>query len=395
MTEAIHPIPVAWVSSRGSTAAPNYDEFPTDAAVTEYVAAHPACVLAAEMPQCTPAARAAGRDFEASLPEARAHLQHLKESGELERCENVIGLYEIRNPDTDARTLGVTVAIRSDAVAEGTSRQRGIVIRNEDVFPAKVQERRALLEATGHLTSFPNLVPGALDTPLGDRVREAIARHADPTACVRDRHGYEHRLTIETDAEAQEALLAALGGQELYVADGNHRTLAAQLAGVPYFLAVVFCPETVEIQRYNRLVAAGAVDAATWAKLAETLEPAPVDAPTAGAVCVYRAGRWYAIDEPSAHADRLDHAFVEAAICRDALGLDPDDKRLVYVGGSHSLASLAESVDSGEYDLAIAIPPVQVADFIEVNRKRRKMPRKSTWFMPKTLAGLLVGELPG
>ncbi len=40
----------------------------------------------------------------------------------------------------------------------------------------------------------------------------------------------------------------------MVVADGNHRSLAAQTGGMPRFLAVVTTPASVAIQPYNRLV---------------------------------------------------------------------------------------------------------------------------------------------
>src|SRR5207248_11311497 len=53
-----------------------------------------------------------------------------------------------------------------------------------------------------------------------------------------------------TDAD----LLALAGGGELVVADGNRRSLAAQPAGLPRFLAVVTTSAPVAIEPYNRLV---------------------------------------------------------------------------------------------------------------------------------------------
>jgi uncharacterized protein (DUF1015 family) len=38
---------------------------------------------------------------------------------------------------------------------------------------------------------------------------------------------------------------------------------------------------------------------------------------------------------------------------------------------------------------------VSVADFLDVNLERLKMPRKSTWFSPKARAGLIVADLTG
>ena len=78
---------------------------------------------------------------------------------------------------------------------------------------------------------------------------------------------------------------------------------------------------------------------------------------------------------------------------RDALGLDPGDKRITYVGGDYPASWLCDEVDAGRAQLAVLIAPVSVDDFVQVNLARLKMPRKSTWFTPKARAGLVLAAL--
>jgi uncharacterized protein (DUF1015 family) len=98
-------------------------------------------------------------------------------------------------------------------------------------------------------------------------------------------------------------------------------------------------------------------------------------------------------DPSASEVDNLDHALVERVVLRDALGLDPGDKRITYVGGDYPSAWLVGEVDAGRAELAVLIAPVTVDDFVAVNLARQKMPRKSTWFTPKARAGLVVAEL--
>ena len=55
------------------------------------------------------------------------------------------------------------------------------------------------------------------------------------------------------------------------------------------------------------------------------------------------------------------------------------------------IEAVGDSSRDGE--LALDMPAVTMNDFVEVNRRRLKMPRKSTWFTPKLRAGLVVVEL--
>jgi uncharacterized protein (DUF1015 family) len=109
-----------------------------------------------------------------------------------------------------------------------------------------------------------------------------------------------------------------------------------------------------------------------------------------------RTGAWALAlppDDTGGAVDNLDHALVERRLLGDALGLDPGDKRITYVGGDYPPAWLCGEVDAGRADLAVLVAPVTVDDFVAVNLARQKMPRKSTWFTPKARAGLVVAEL--
>ncbi len=69
-----------------------------------------------------------------------------------------------------------------------------------------------------------------------------------------DQAGRTHEVWALPPGPRQYELLGLAGGGELVVADGNHRSLAAQTAGLQRFLAVVTTPASVAIQPYNRLV---------------------------------------------------------------------------------------------------------------------------------------------
>jgi uncharacterized protein (DUF1015 family) len=118
-----------------------------------------------------------------------------------------------------------------------------------------------------------------------------------------------------------------------------------------------------------------------------------------GRVVVYAAGRAHEVGLPrdphASEVDNLDHALVERVVLRDALGLDPGDKRITYVGGDYPASWLTGEVDAGRAELAVLVAPVTVDDFVAVNLARQKLPRKSTWFTPKARAGLVVAEVPG
>ncbi|MGW4497779.1 DUF1015 family protein [Micromonospora sp. NPDC004336] len=394
----VHPIARAWITT-GGTGAQNYDEFADDAEITAIIEANPHSALGIEMPHRAP--ESVGKSFLDALPDAVARLAEAKADGSYTPAEQVVVLYRISAPGEET-AYGLWAMTDTDQISTRAD-EPGLVIRNEDVFIAKVRERVALAEALGHLLS-PVLL---LQTGRGDELHAALAAATDaagaPAATDTDQAGRTHAIWLLGPGPQQDELTALAGGGELVVADGNHRSLAAQTGGLPRFLSVITTPASVAIQPYNRLVseltttADELLDRLRAAGAEITDLDGPVEVPAAGGTVHLRlAGRGYAVTLPHVGGGRLenlDHALVERLLLRDALGLDPGDKRITYVGGDYPASWLTGEVDAGRAELAVLIAPVTVDDFVAVNLAREKMPRKSTWFTPKARGGLVVAEL--
>ncbi|NUR24547.1 MAG: DUF1015 family protein [Catenulispora sp.] len=399
----VHPIPHAWLATpAGRTGAQNYDEFADDAEITAIIEANPASALSIEMPHLAPGS--VGTPFTEALPAAAERLAALKTTGALAPADDVLVAYRITGPDGDT-AYGLWSMVDTDQISTSAD-EPGLVIRNEDVFLAKVRERVALFQAIGHLLSPVLLLQTARGAELHAALADATATLGEAFASDVDPAGRTHEIWPISATSPLAASLAELaGGGELVVADGNHRSLAAQVGALPRFLAVVTTPASVAIQPYNRLVHAlpmAATDlVAALEKTGATVTPldGPVTVPaTRGTIHVYagQGAQWQVNLPPSSgvpDVENLDHALVERLVFSEALALDPGDKKITYVGGDYPAAWLAGEVDAGRADLAILIAPVTVDDFVAVNLGRQKLPRKSTWFTPKARAGLVAAQL--
>ncbi len=396
-----HPIPSAWISA-GGTGAQNYDEFASDAEITAIIEANPASALAVEMPQCTPEAVEAGLGFAEALPHAVARLARLKAEGRFRSAERVVAPYRIRTAGAPA--YGVFCLVDTSEISASAG-EPGLVIRNEDVFAEKVAERTALTRELDHLLSPVLLLQSGVGAELHAHLASLLGRLGDPEVSDVDQHGQTHELWVLGPGADQDALLALAGGGELIVADGNHRSLSAQVAGLTQFLAVITTPASVTIQPYHRLLRTlsqpvedvlGALIKAGGTVVEMLGDPKLPQ--VAGTVTLYADGQTYAVTLPAAEGsvvDRLDHAVVERVLFGEILGLGAGDKTISYVGGDYSPSWLAEEVDAGRAAAALLIAPVTVDDFVAVNLERLKMPRKSTWFTPKARTGLILVDLDG
>ena len=403
MTETSHPGPVrpidvAWVST-GGTGAPNYDEFNTYDEIATLIAANPTSILTVDMPHATPEGRKANLSFFDALPEALPRLQALKDSGRFAKAEDVVLPYRITTPD--GPSYGVWAMVSTAEISDAADKP-GLVIRNEEVFIDKVKERTALIGALGHLISAVLLLQSDRGPDLVAQV-EAWTQSRVPDSIDIDQFGQEHAVWLMGPSPERDELLATLGGGELIVADGNHRSLASQQSGLDAFMAVITAPQSLTIQPYNRLMRdlgmpledfLGKLTAAGF----DVVEVAgPVGIPSArGTIGLYTPGASYEVGLPDADGsvvDKLDHTVVERAMFNDVLGMDAADKRIAYVGGDYGADWLRAEVDGGRAEAAIMIAPVSTDDFVVINHDRMKMPRKSTWFTPKARAGLVLAEL--
>ncbi len=394
----VHPISRAWITT-GGTGAQNYDEFADDAEITGIISANPHSALAVEMPHLAP--ETVGKTFSDSLPDAVARLALERAQGRYLPAEDVVVLYRITCPGEPA-AYGLWSMIDTDQISASAD-EHGLVIRNEEVFIDKVRERVALAQALRTLLS-PVLL---LQTAKGDELHAALAAATEaagtPAATDVDQTGRTHAIWVVGPGPQQDELTELAGGGELVVADGNHRSLAAQTDRLPRFLAVVTTPASVAIQPYNRLITElpmpiDEVIAQLRAGGATVTElPRPAQIPAKGTVELYVRGRTLAVGLPTdphlPDVENLDHALVERVLLGDCLGLDPGDKRIHYVGGDYPVHWLRGEVDAGHAELAVLIAPVSVEDFVEVNLERQKLPRKSTWFTPKARGGIVLAQL--
>jgi uncharacterized protein (DUF1015 family) len=394
----VHPISRAWLTT-GGTGAQNYDEFADDAEITAIISANPHSALAVEMPHLAP--ETVGKTFTDSLPDAVARLALERAEGHYVPADAVVVLYRITRPGEPA-AYGLWSMVDTDQISASAD-EHGLVIRNEEVFIDKVRERVALAQALGTLLS-PVLL---LQTAKGDELHAALAAATDaagePAATDVDQTGRTHAIWVVGPGPLQDELTELAGGGELVVADGNHRSLAAQTDRLPRFLAVVTTPASVAIQPYNRLITelpmpVDEVIAQLRERGATVTElPRPARIPAKGTVELYAGGRTLAVGLPTdphlPDVENLDHAQVERVLLADCLGLDPGDKRIHYVGGDYPVQWLRGEVDAGHAELAVLIPPVSVEDFVTVNLERQKLPRKSTWFTPKARAGIVLAQL--
>jgi uncharacterized protein (DUF1015 family) len=235
--------------------------------------------------------------------------------------------------------------------------------------------------------------------------------------------GLIHTLWVVDDNEEIVRLTWLFSAIEnLYVADGHHRSAAAsrvrdlRRASNPYhngqeeynfFLTVIFPDFEMNVMPYNRVVKDlnGQNIAEFMMAVARKFEISPVKQPLQPSrrhqFGMFLSGKWYELLPKNGSIDEIDTvAALDVSILQDSL-LGPvlgvrnprSDQRINFVGGIRGLDELERLVNGGEYQVAFSLFPTSIGELIDLADAGKIMPPKSTWFEPKLRSGLFVHML--
>jgi uncharacterized protein (DUF1015 family) len=232
----------------------------------------------------------------------------------------------------------------------------------------------------------------------------------------------EHAFWIINTAETIKEIQKYFSKIEnLYVADGHHRSAAASRAcevlkkknpqhngkeEYNFFLAVLFPHDQMQILAYNRVVKD--LNGLTPEKFLKKIstrflvrdysDSEGYNPAVRHDFGMYLEGMWYRLSAvPGSWKDndpieRLDISILYNNLLKPVLGIgDPrKDKRIDFVGGIRGLDGLKTRVDSGEMAVAFSLYPTMIEDLFHIADAGKIMPPKSTWFEPKLRDGMVI-----
>jgi uncharacterized protein (DUF1015 family) len=297
------------------------------------------------------------------------------------------------------------------AVASIAAYAENRIRKHEFTTPAKEDDRVRQIEAVNAQTG-----PVMLAYRTAPEIDAFMARATvgEPAVDVTADDGVRHQLWVVDDEEAISALTRAVDAlPALYIADGHHRSAAAQRVAEArggqsprsylYFLAVLFPEAEMTILEYNRVLRDlnGQSASEVLARLRERYEIAPSDQAVRPAHAhetgMYLADHWYRLilrQEFLAGAganpiERLPVTLLHRNIIEPIFGVTAPrtDPRIDFVGGGRGTAEIERLVSSGRMAAGFVLYPTQMRDLMAVADAGAVMPPKSTWFEPKLADG--------
>jgi uncharacterized protein (DUF1015 family) len=89
----------------------------------------------------------------------------------------------------------------------------------------------------------------------------------------------------------------------------------------------------------------------------------------------------------------LDVHILHQLVFRQILGIDSQEKAEDCLAFTRDVLDAFSRVDSGDYQLAFLLNPTPISTMLSVADEGVRMPQKSTYFHPKTPAGLVINPL--
>jgi uncharacterized protein (DUF1015 family) len=396
---------------------PAYD-LVTPAGRDRLAGADPHNVVRLILPRCTSGEGGTADGDPARL--AAAMLAGWQEEGVLDRdAQPALWLYELQPSDGAPATVGWLGAVALPPTGSAA------VLPHEDTYPGAVEDRRALLAATG-----TDLEPIVLAHDPEPTVAEltAVARQGHPTLELQDSDGVGHRLWRVTDPPLLARVTAALRRTCAVIADGHHRFAAARAnsrtepppEGSDAVLALITPMGTggLRVAPIHRVVPDLSLDTAlTAARQGFRVTAMPAGDGEQAAV-VAAIHRWLETADDSGFLVTDGHQLYqltdpsEAVLAAVPSEAPPAWRRLDVVLAHHGLlAALWQRADDPESVLiahtaedavrtaaerggvALLLRAPSPADVAAVARAGARMPRKSTLFVPKPRTGLVLRPL--
>jgi uncharacterized protein (DUF1015 family) len=236
--------------------------------------------------------------------------------------------------------------------------------------------------------------------------------------------GIGHTVWKVDDAAVIASLEELFAGVDnLYIADGHHRSASAAKVGLKSreanpaftgdeefnrFLTVIFPDEDLYVMDYNRVVKDlnGNSKEEFMALVEEKFNvtafkgEGPYSPDAKHKYGMFLDASWYVLEAKDGSYDvahpvkSLDSAILQDNLLNPVLGIgDPrTDDRIDFIGGIRGCGELERCV-MDDMEVAFSMFPTSIKDLMSVADAGEVMPPKSTWFEPKLRSGLFVHKL--
>lgn len=297
--------------------------------------------------------------------------------------------------------------------------QSGHILKHE----ATLQKRENMFAEYLKTTGF-NAEPVLLTHRGSDDLRVTLERikQERPEYEFTTADRAEHRVWIVEDSLDMNFITQYYDSiDELYIADGHHRTASSATLSewvngenkgnseAPhFFMALLIADDSLHIDSFYRLVSVVDTECDKLIKsLGELFELTLSSTPPRNEdlafheFSMYLNGKWYLLKlkelqkKSTRPIDQLDAQILTDTILTPLLGIGDlrSDPRISFEPGFIKSEDIARKVDKGTFAIAFGMRPVEMDQMRSIAKSGCVMPPKTTYIEPKLRSGLVIYDL--
>ncbi|NKI32546.1 DUF1015 domain-containing protein [Croceivirga thetidis] len=339
------------------------------------------------------------------------YLEFLEESTLIRDLEPCFYLYQISKNDFSSLGLFCITSIEDY--------RKNIIKKHEDTIEKRVSLFKDYLNTVGF-----NAEPVLMTYEDKTAIRQVLNREIKHTPAYdfTTTDGFKHTMWKVSSIESIQKLEMAFDEiQELYIADGHHRSASSELLlkelehqksgnsnSKQYFLSYLIPESEIKISGFNRMLSDlnGLTKQEFLVRLDEFFliehkKYMGVLPKSKHQFTMYLEDEFYILQlrkniiQFEDALSRLDTYILYKTILKPILGIEDltRDKRISYSQGKADLLELKESIDNGPYKVGFSTAPISIEEIKAIADEGLVMPPKSTYIEPKLRSGLTIYEI--
>lgn len=291
------------------------------------------------------------------------------------------------------------------------------ILKHEKTLATKEQQMMHLLLKRKALVK-PVLL-GFKSNKMIDGILNAMTRKKSILDVTFEHSGERHRVWKIADPEKIDEVVKLFSKvKKAYIGDGHHRSTTTKLLSESKQLGpeakkykalytAYFPFSQLKICDFNRMV-----DISQMMSLPDfiiglskyfeiTKIPAAAKPKKKHQVTIYLDRQWYKLKWRDKYLKKnknnvlLDSALINKYVFGEILGIEDVrvDTRISYFGGTLPLTKIESAAHKCAIGIGICIYPVSVKELTALADKKKTLPPKSTWFLPRLKSGLITSDL--
>ena len=242
---------------------------------------------------------------------------------------------------------------------------------------------------------------------------KAIQKQAPTSVISISKNEVQKLWYVAEDSQIQKITNVFESVQNLYIADGHHRTASSMLlsdeenkAEKAGFMAFLIPESELFVKEYNRIVTNlnGHSEKIFLNRLKLKFNVVPCKSydlcQKNNGLCMYLKGQFYSVSLQENFINRasplraLDVSILQEEILKPILGIKNTrtDKRLHYISKNDNMRWIKNEIDRQNYAVGFVLKPVTVNQLKAIADAKMTMPPKSTYIYPKLRSGLTIYE---